>query len=352
MLKTTTFSFAAGGMILVALVGLLAALSGEAAVGQTAATASVPPTDKNLRYIGRWDRSDPTNSHGDWIGSYVRVDFTGTSVAVNLGGNHGLDVVIDGEPTRAVVGGPGIVALNPAPLSPGVHTLLVGVKGGGGWDFKGLALDAGAKTKAPIKRPIIESIGDSITSGSPGPIEAAGNYTWLTAEALGCDHTQISWPGRALTTGYGCQDDKRGLDKQYFQTKCFYDSGPDTPWDFSTYTPKIVVINLGQNDGCGGESNETFLASYTGFLKSIRAKLPKAQIVALRPFGGGYASAVQQAVAAVNAGGDTAVHYVDTTGWLDNPADFVDGVHPNDQGDHKLMLRLVPIYKPLLSKKG
>ena len=196
------------------------------------AQTNVAPHDKNLLYFGRWDRSDPAISHGDWIGSYVRVDFTGTSVGINLGGHSGLDVIIDGEPTRAVIGGPGLVALNPAPLPPGRHTLLVGVKGGGGWDFKGLVLDPGAATRPPVRRPIIEAVGDSITSGSPGPIEAAGNYTWLTAEALGCDHTQISWPGRALTTGYGCADDKRGLDTQYFHRKCFYDSGPDAPWDY------------------------------------------------------------------------------------------------------------------------
>jgi hypothetical protein len=94
--------------------------------------------------------------------------------------------------------------------------------GGGGWYFQGLVLDPGAVTKPPAPQPIIEFVGDSITCGSPAPIEAAGNYTWLTAEALGCDHTQISWPGRSLMTGFGFQDDKVGLDIQYFHQYCFY----------------------------------------------------------------------------------------------------------------------------------
>ena len=50
------------------------------------AAVAVAPTDKNLLYVGRWDRSDPANAHGNWIGSYVRVDFTGTSVGIDLGG--------------------------------------------------------------------------------------------------------------------------------------------------------------------------------------------------------------------------------------------------------------------------
>ena len=308
--------------------------------------------DTSLLYVGRWNRDDPADARGGWIGTYVRTQFTGTSVGIDLGGNSGLDVIIDSGPTQVVVGGPGRVALNSMPLRPGTHTLLVGVKGGGGWDFKGLILDPGAAVKPPIKRPIIESIGDSITSGSPSPIEAAGNDTWLTAEALGCDHTQCSWPGRALTTGYGCDGhDKAGLNTQYFRRKCFYDSGPDVPWNFSAYTPRIVVINLGQNDGCGGETPETMQASYTRFLTDIRAKLPKAQIVALRPFGGGYADAVQKSVAARNAVDAFRVHYIDTTGWLDNPADFVDGIHPNNFGDHKAAARLAPLLKPLLETK-
>ena len=103
----------------------------------TWAVSTVAPTDKNLLYVGRWNKNDSAHPHGDWIGSYVRADFTGTSVAVTLGGRSGMDVIVDGEPPRVVVGGPGVVPLNPAPLRPGRHTLLVGVKGGGGWDFQG-----------------------------------------------------------------------------------------------------------------------------------------------------------------------------------------------------------------------
>ena len=321
------------------------------ALAQTNASSAVTvsPTDKNLRYVGRWARPDSANSHGNWIGSYVRVDFTGTSVGINLGGHSGLDVRLDGEPPRVVSAGPGVWPLNMAPLGPGVHTLLVGVKGGGGWDFRGLVLDPGAKTRSPVRRPLIEFVGDSITCGSPEPIEAAGNYTWQTAEALGCDHTQIAWPGRALTTGYGCADDKAGLDTQYFQQNCFYDS-PRASWNFSAYTPQIVVINLGQNDACGNEPDNIFTASYIQFVKNIRAKFPRAQIVALRMFGGGhYGADTEKAVAALNAGDDARVHFIDTAGWLDSPADYVDGVHPNANGNRKVAVRLAPLLKPYLA---
>ncbi len=175
-----------------------------------------------------------------------------------------------------------------------------------------------------------------------------GNYCWLTGEALGVDHTQISFSARALTSGYGCGDDKAGLDVQYFRLKNFNygDDSPPVPWDFS-YTPKIVVINLGQNDQCGSESSETMTASYVGFMQKIRAKFPQAQIAALRTFGGPYEASIRQAVATLTSTGDRKVHYIDTTGWLEKD-DFKDGIHPNDAGNVKAARRLAPLLRPLL----
>ena len=46
---------------------------------------------------------------------------------------------------------------------------------------------------------------------------------------------------------------------------------------------RIVVINLGQNDQCHGEPDDTMTASYVRFVQKIRAKLPTTEIVALRP---------------------------------------------------------------------
>ena len=108
---------------------------------------------------------------------------------------------------------------------------------------------------------------------------------------------------------------------------------PPTPWDFS-YTPQVIVINLGQNDQCGAEPDDTMTASYVGFVQKLRATFPRTQIVALRPFGGPYEAAVRRAVETLNTAGDDRVHYIDTTGWLEK-ADFVDGVHPTQAGHTK-----------------
>lgn len=328
--------------------GLLAALavfSLAAVSGPNAPNGTL--SDRNLRYIGRWDRSNPTVYHSYWTGAYLRTAFTGTAVKVKLASGTDLSVSIDGEPLRDVHAASGETDLAAGPLKPGVHSLLVASQGQNfEVPFQGLTLNPGASTRPTPAKPIIEFVGDSISAG------VRDNYCWLTGEALGCDHIQIAFSARALTSGYGCADDKTGLDVQYFRLKNFnhLDEKPPVPWDFS-YTPQVVVINLGQNDQCGGEPDTTMTASYIRFLKAIRAKLPQTQIVALRPFGGPYADAERKAIEELTTAGDKRVHDIDTTGWLDKE-DFRDGIHPNERGNAKVTRRLAPLLRPLLGFKA
>ena len=74
--------------------------------------------DPNILYVGRWDRSDSADYHGYWSNVYLRTRFTGTSVGIKLDGGTRLDVSIDNEPYREMDAGPGVTALNTAPLDP------------------------------------------------------------------------------------------------------------------------------------------------------------------------------------------------------------------------------------------
>ena len=310
---------------------------------QAASDGSLP--DPNIRYVGRWDKSSPAVYTGSWCGVYLRTGFTGTSVGIKLAVPTALAVSIDGEPLRTVNAGVGVTALSVAPLKDGPHTLQAG-SAGQNYEvaFQGLVLGAGGATLPAAARPIVEIVGDSISIG------VGDGYGWLAGEMLGLDHVQIAFSARALTTGYGCADDKTGLDTQYFRLKNFnhLKDTPPAAWDFS-YTPDMIVINLGQNDQCGSEPNNVFTASYVGFIRKLRSRFPKAQIVALRPFGGPYEDAIRRAVTTLNAAGDKNVHFVDTTGWLTKPGDFRDGVHPNGVGNLKAAWRLANALFPLLN---
>ncbi len=326
----------------------LAALALTGAGTKAKASVIVPLTDANIRYIGRWDRSNPGEYHSYWSGAYIRVGFTGTSVKVNLGGGTALAMSIDGGAIREA-NASGVFPVNTAPLPAGNHTLLVGSLGQN-YEvlLQGLTLDDGASTLPLPPRPLLEFIGDSITAGGSATVTADKNYAWLAAESLDCDHTQIAFSGVALTTGYGSS--AVGMDQQYFRLKNFnhLSDNPQAPWNFS-YAPGIVVILLGQNEG--GEPAASFQNSYVNFIHNIRAKYPyRLTIVAMRTFGGSQAAAASAAVAALKQAGDTDIQYVDTTGWLQS-SDFSDGVHPTPAGNIKVANLLAPLLQPFVTNE-
>ena len=314
-------------------------------------SVTVTPNDPNIRAVGRWDMSDPATFHSYWGGAYLRTRFTGTSVGIKVATWTTLVVSIDEEAFRSVSAGPGVTSLNMKPLKPGTHSLLVGSSGQNDEvQFQGLALEAGASTMPDDspQPPLIEFVGDSITTGT-GPVGITTvNWTWNTATALGCDHIQIAFSGLALTSGFGCLPIHTGLDQLYFLEKNYnhLPESPQVPWSFS-YTPDVVVINLGQNDQCGQEPATTLTQSMTSFVSKIRSHFPHAQIAVMRPYAGVYGDAIQAAVNSLNASGDTKVRYIDTGGWIGKP-DTVDGIHPNAVGNLKIAGHLVPLLRPLL----
>ena len=298
--------------------------------------------DPNILYVGRWDAPNNGVRYGYWSGVYLRAVFTGKNVSIRLAGPTALAVCIDGGAPREVFANTGLTALNDKPLDDKDHTLQVG-SAGQNYEvaFQGLNLDDQATTKPVAQRPLIEFIGDSITQGNE-------SYAWRCSQMLGCDHVQIAFSGVALTDGYGCST-KVGMAVQYFQLKNFnHTKEPSVPWTF-TYTPQIIVINLGQNDQCGQEPANVMTASYLDFVQKLRAKFPQTKIVAMRTYGGPFAAAEKAAVQKLTDAGDADLIFVDTTGWL-SAGDFGDGIHPNYDGSIKAGRLLANELAPLLGK--
>jgi lysophospholipase L1-like esterase len=313
-------------------------------------------TDTNINYVGRWDKSSSTTYRSHWNGTYLTTKFTGTTVQVKIGWVKHFTAIVDGVATdywdRS-----GTVNLTPTPLANGTHTLKIVAKYkemDKEIPFQGLVLDAGASTVKADALPIVEFIGDSITAGETLDQFALEDYAWQTGERLGADHTQIAFPGITLSQGYHYNWNKYpGMETLYFKLqqadRCVDETCAANPlWDFSKYAAKIVVVNIGTNDSNNSVPSATFQSRYTTFLQDIRAKYPNAEIFALRTFGGYYQTETQAAVTARVNAGDGRVHYVDTTGWLQSPGDFSDGLHPNAGGHIKVTNKLMPILLPYI----
>jgi len=111
----------------------------------------------------------------------------------------------------------------------------------------------------------IEFIGDSITSGE-GAIgskqeadwimmwfSAVRNYTYMLSKALNADYRVISQCGWGVYSGYDNNPHKNIPD--YYEKVCGVIRGEKAaalgahnPYDFSSWQPDIVIVNLGTND--------------------------------------------------------------------------------------------------------
>jgi lysophospholipase L1-like esterase len=320
------------------------AAAGKQAINAAAGNGALG--DTNIKYFGRWDFSSTTQYVSYWGGAYLRVNFTGTTVKIKVGTTTNYYAKVDNGPWISYIGASGTINLTPTPLTGGTHTLSVaqGKDYNYVFNFQGLILDAGATTSAPpVATDLIEYIGDSITAGYTDPQANVNDYAWVVSEALGTEHTQIAYPGICLVSGFPGV----GMDTQYFKLQSSaYATSPD--WDFTKYTPKIVVINLGTNDNNKKVPDATLQDTFTTFLTGIRIKFPNTQIFVMRTFLGVKANPV---VAAVNArinAGDTKLHYIDTNGWL-TTADYTDGLHPSISGHIKAANLLQPILAPYLT---
>jgi lysophospholipase L1-like esterase len=299
--------------------------------------------DTNIQYFGRWNFSNATNYVSDWGGAYFKVNFSGTTVRVKVGRKSNYFAKIDDGAWINFSGVEGVLTLTPNPLAKGIHSLSVaqGKDYDYRFEFQGLILDPGAITShAFVSQSLIEFIGDSITCGYMDAQANVASYGWVCAENLNCEHTQIAYPGINLTSGYK----NTGMDVQYAKEKSFaYKSSQD--WNFSVYTPQVVVINLGQNDNANRVPDNVFQSHYKRFLGDVREKFPGAEIFALRTFLGFKAAPILAAVNAQRQSGDDGVHYVDTTHWLEK-TDYVDGVHPTAAGNIKAAKLLQPLLAP------
>lgn len=318
-------------------------------------------TDANLLYLGRWDKTNATYYHGHWAGASIRVDFTGTSIKINLANTDWIYLVvqIDNETPRAVLAQNG-TSLNLGALVSGRHTITVGAGvGGSEMLFKGFTLDTGAVTYKSEKRPLIEFIGDSITEGGGPAGIYTYNYAWKVANQMGCDRTQIASSAIALCSGYSIFEANRvGMDSLYFGLKNYKYSyepslnGTFVPWNFSTYTPDIVFMFLGTNDSDGvpwiyNATDQVFSERLDKFLKRIRSKFPNAYIAVMNPFTGVFKNVIESKIQDLKSAGDDKLYFVNSTGWLTS-TDFSDGIHPNDAGTAKMVNNLYSFLNPIV----
>jgi lysophospholipase L1-like esterase len=281
---------------------------------------------QSVRVLGRSVSDGRGGFTVAWPNSGFETTFTGSRLTVKIedSGKNWFDVEVDGKNT-------------PLALKPGLnaYTLFDGAKGGhvvrftrrtnglsGETRITAIKADGELQTpRAPDRRMLV--IGDSIASGygveganqscsfSPATENANLAYAALTSEAFKADLQNISLDGHGMFRNYS------GNDSTMTQLSWRTLPGGPAKWPVASFTPQVIVVNLGVNDFSQGDPGVGFERTYVAFLGDLRAAYPNAWIFGA--FGAmldgakynAARAAVSHAVTARRAAGDQRVEFLE-----------------------------------------
>lgn len=331
--------------------------------GGTGGGGSGPTSD--VHFIGRFDSADPAGPRFAWPGSAIYTRFSGTGINVRLddAGQNFFAVVVDNGEPQVLATGPDQSFPLAAGLPAGEHTVLIEKRTEsslGAVQFLGFEPTDGAivPSPAPYARGI-ELIGDSITCGYGNEGQGPGcgftadtenefmAYGAIAARALGAAHVGISYSGIGMYRDYGGSTQDQ-MPVRFHRTLA---DDPASAWDFS-WTPDVVVVNLGTNDFATGDPGQPYVDAYLGFVEEVRGRYPDAFILCAvgsmlsdtYPQGAMHLTRAKQyaqsVVTARNQAGDAKIGFVDL-----GEQDAADGLgcdyHPSVATHEKMAAKLV-----------
>ncbi|MBN1409943.1 MAG: hypothetical protein JW969_03805 [Spirochaetales bacterium] len=328
----------------------------------------VSADDARITYTGRVDFRNRKEPRFDWPGVTIRAGFSGTSIAVQLvDGRNDYDVIIDDQEPFVLVTEKGMIAYTLARnLGRGTHevTLVKRTEAFHGMAvFKGFYLDAGCRLfKLETPRLKMEIIGDSISCGygigttevdcgSARPFEDIyRTYGVLAARALDAGYSIVAISGKGMVRNFReeATTSKNPLPYYYGRT-CMRIL---EEWDFKSWIPDIVLINLGTNDYSTKPNPlpEEFIEGYKNFIMTIRSHYPKAHIVCLSgPTLADTMLANITAVAEEMGEIDGKVHLF-IFQKLSTRDEYGCAWHPNALAHEKMAQQLIPFLKELTAR--
>lgn len=276
----------------------------------------VSPYDDKLQYSGRIDFDYEGGPLMVYPCSYVKIRFTGKSIKAVMTNKRGywnseMGWILDGKEGRGLLAEEGTNAITIAEdLAEGEHELCFYKR----MDcchmavFHGFVVDESFELLTPPARPArrIEVFGDSVSAGEVSEaVDYCGladpehngeysnsyySYAWITARKLNAELHDVAQGGIALLNGTGYFNQPEAMGMEWMYDKIQYQPwfSEAKHWDFSKYTPHLVILAFGQNDAhpenymaedydC--EKAVLWRAKYAEFVKKIREIYPAAHII-------------------------------------------------------------------------
>jgi hypothetical protein len=240
----------------------------------------------------------------------MQARFTGSEVSVHLNGSaNQFEAVVDGQASKVqLTGGDQTIALATG-LAVGEHEVRFSrITEAFFWSVQFLGFDFGsgallAPAAPPGRR--IEVVGDSISAGYG--IEGVGpncafsadtenhyfTYEAIASRNLSADLITLAWSGIGMYRNSGGDMTAPRMPERYLLTMPDF---PNGKWDFSSWIPNAVVINLGTNDFSGGDPGQPYVDAYLTFVTDMRGRYPDAMLyLATSPMLGDSDQGVQKA---------------------------------------------------------
>lgn len=271
----------------------------------------VPFDNGNITYMGRTEKVDNECVKIFWPGTSATLQFKGTSVNVVMKNDNGTSIfyaIIDGDAKNAKKITPGNTKTKielASGLPNGKHKVEIFKLTDNTTitSFYGFEFNDDARILKPAKpgKKKIEFYGNSITAGHGVDVKS-GEPDSGAPEFFNNYYTYAARTARHYNAQYSCVARSGiGVMLSWFPEimpevyNRLNPGDPDSKWDFSNFTPDIVVINLFQNDSwlVNNTEHEQFKArfgttppdenqiiqSYQNLVVKIRKEYPKASII-------------------------------------------------------------------------
>jgi lysophospholipase L1-like esterase len=256
-------------------------------------------------YTGRFDKTNPKSVKYAWPGTSISASFEGRVCNIRLqdlaegkdeNGNpyhNYFNIIIDGKAPFVLQAEGSKKIYNIDSLQPGKHIITIFKRTEtfvGAVIFSGFEIEKG-KMLLPLainNSLKLEFIGNSITCGygnegsdknCPFTAETENNYMAygaITARNLDAPYMAIAFSGRGLYQNFDKTRDNT-LPDMYERVIA---SDHKLKWNFKSWVPDIVVINLGTNDFAhANPDSTTWVNKYLEFLKRVRSNYPEAMII-------------------------------------------------------------------------
>lgn len=332
----------------------------------------IPASHESIRYVGRFDFSNPQEVRYDWSGVYIQFSFRGTDCAVKMDdtGHNYYNVFVDDQPSKTIDVKSDTTIVIAKNIGTHIHKIRIykrteGSQGTG--SFKGIMISENGEMLSwkdvPDRK--IEFVGNSITCGygteglskserfKPSTENNYLSYAPIMARAFQADYHIIAHSGMGVVRNYGYKE-KVSPNAMPDRFNRVFDEQELPLWNFRLWKPDVVVINLGTNDFSTQPfpDKAVFKAGYEKLIDEVKkqyGEVPVFCIVGPMTDEPCYSYVKELVEDFRSVYQRKNVYFVGIPTYLMDPdKDLGSDAHPNYSGQRKMAAHVLPVISSIL----